>query len=330
MIEQLLQALHHVPGDDLAWLALADALEEASDPRAEMTRLTLSLRRNHLYDGRRRDENHLRRLLASGMVPCVPTMVVSHGIQLTLVPPGVFRMGARRGESSSHRCERPRHVVEITRPFYLGTSTITQDQYVAVMGENPSTFRPNPSSHYDVPFDSTSNFPVDSVDYGEAQAFCDALSALAAESTARRVYRLPTEAEWEYACRAGTQTIFAFGDKLRSSQANFDGNYAYGCREESAAYLHRTCPVGQYRPNAFGLYDMHGNVWEWCSDYFSTGYYSRSPSRDPVGPIGRDDAVHVMRGGSWIDAGWNCRSATRSRQEALHYVGFRIAMNVID
>src|SRR5262245_42758863 len=144
MIEQLLQALHHTPGDDVAWLALADALEEADDPRAEMTRLTTFLRRHLRGQERKRQETRLQELLAGGMRPCVPTLRGPHGIELTLIPPGVFLMGAKRGEESSESRERPRHEVEITRGFYLSTQLITQAQYRGVMRTNPSTFRPNP------------------------------------------------------------------------------------------------------------------------------------------------------------------------------------------
>jgi uncharacterized protein (TIGR02996 family) len=214
MIEQLLQALHHAPGDDVAWLALADALEESDDPRAEMTRLTTFLRRHLRGQERKRQEARLQELLAGGMRPCVPTLKVSHGIELTLIPPGVFLMGAKRREEQSEARERPRHEVEITRAFYLSTKLITQAQYRAVTRTNPSTFRPNPRSHYDVPYKSTDDFPVDSVTDTDALAFCEALSARPAEKKAGRVYRLPTEAEWEYACRAGTQTVFAFGAPL--------------------------------------------------------------------------------------------------------------------
>jgi uncharacterized protein (TIGR02996 family) len=329
MIEQLLQALHHAPGDDVAWLALADALEESDDPRAEMTRLTTYLRRHLRGQERKRQEARLQELLAGGMRPCVPTLKVSHGIELTLIPPGVFLMGAKRREEQSEARERPRHEVEITRAFYLSTKLITQAQYRAVTRTNPSTFRPNPRSHYDVPYKSTDDFPVDSVTDTDALAFCEALSARPAEKKAGRVYRLPTEAEWEYACRAGTQTVFAFGDTLHSSQANFDGNYAYPDIDEAEpTYYHRTCPVGQYGPNGFRLYDVHGQLWEWCSDRFQAKYYATSPRQDPPGPSrGRRD--RVLRGGSWIDAGWNCRSATRSDREAVHYVGLRLATSVV-
>jgi uncharacterized protein (TIGR02996 family) len=323
MIEMLLQAMHRSADDDVAWLALADALEEVGDTRAELVRLTTQLRRGLPWRTRMTLTRKLQKLLATGMVPCMPKLTVSQGIELTLIPPGSFQMGSKPREWSNIRHESPQHPVTISRPFYIGTYLITQGQYRAVMRSNPSTFIPNPDSHYDVPVDSTDDFPVDSVSYEMAVAFCEKLSAQKAEKQAGRVYRLPTEAEWEYACRAGTQTMFAFGNQLTSDLANFDGSYAYRKRASgNPTYLFRTCPVGCYRPNAFGLYDMHGNLWEWCADWYGERVYTSSERVDPRGP--ESGEYHVLRGGSWIDAGWNCRSATRSEREALHYVGLRV------
>jgi formylglycine-generating enzyme required for sulfatase activity len=139
------------------------------------------------------------------------------------------------------------------------------------------------------------------------------------------VYRLPTEAEWEYACRAGTTTPFHFGKSLSSRQANFDGNHPYGGAEKGP-YLARTCKVGSYKPNKFGLYDMHGNVHQWCSDWYDKDYYKDSPAKDPLGPD--RGAVRVLRGGSWIVLGRFCRAADRLTNDPGgrdYNMGFRVA-----
>src|SRR5262249_37514254 len=148
--------------------------------------------------------------------------------------------------------------------------------------------------------------------YADALAFCKKLSALAAEKKARRVYRLPSEAEWEYACRAGTKTPFHYGDSLSSKQANFDGSKPYGAAVRGP-YLERTCAVGTFAPNAWGLYDMHGNVWEWCHDWYAEGYYKKSPPRDPQGPS--RGTLRVIRGGSWYYFARSCRAAIRFKNK---------------
>jgi uncharacterized protein (TIGR02996 family) len=322
MVPQLLEALHHSAGDLVAWLALADALEDVDDPRAEMVRLTCALRGKLKSAVREAHQQRLLELLAGGMRPVVPELTVSLGLRLALIPPGTFRMGARPGEDSAEADEFPRHEVVITRPFYLGVMHVTQRQYVELMGRNPSTFVPGTS--YPVRAKSTADYPVDGITFEMAEEFCTLLSRLPEERTAGRTYRLPTEAEWEYACRACTRTAFAFGDTLNSRQANFDGNYPYG-RSARGRYLRRTCKAGSFAPNAFGLYDMHGQLCEWCSDRYQIDYYATSPRQDPQGP--ETGQRGVLRGGSWIDNGWHCRSADRSTREAAHYVGLRVAMS---
>ncbi len=321
----LLQALHVTPADKLLWLALGDWLEEQGDAdRAELVRLSVNLR--YQSPGKRREalERRLQELLQHGVAPCMAMLTNSIGMKLVLIPPGRFLMGSPFSEPYHSPDEGPVHEVTLTRPYYLGCFPVTQQEYHEVMQSRPSHFAPDgPLPYYRLNDVDTSRFPVDSVDYEDAVAFCKRLSALPEERAAGRRYRLPTEAEWEYACRAGTSSVFYFGDSLSSRQANFDGNYPYGGAERGV-YLKRTCNVGQYPPNAFGLYDMYGNVWEWCSDWFDENFYRYSPKNDPVGPPGGD--AHVLRGGSWIDASWHCRSADRSHREALHYVGFRVVM----
>jgi uncharacterized protein (TIGR02996 family) len=325
MTIDLLRALHFHATDDTAWLALADWLEEQADARAELVRLTLHLRHDSPGPRRQLREVRLRELLASGLQPCVPTLVNSIGMELVLVPPGRFQMGTPFSEPYHSPDEGPTHEVVITRPFYLGRFPVLQAEYECVTKRNPSHFAPaGPLPYYRLENTDTTRFPVDCVDFTEAVVFCQMLSLLPVERSAGRVYRLPSEAEWEYACRAGTSSVFSCGDSLSSRQGNFDGNYPYGGAAHDIS-LKRTCLVGQYPPNAFGLFDMHGNVWEWCSDWFDEDYYARSPQTDPPGPV--EGEAHVLRGGSWIDAGWHCRSGDRSHREALHYVGFRVAMS---
>ena len=156
-------------------------------------------------------------------------------------------------------------------------------------------------------------------------AFCKKLSDLPAEKAAGRKYRLPTEAEWEYCCRAGTSTPFHFGSALNGKQANCNGNYPYGTTETGPC-LGKTSPVGSYPPNAWGLYDMHGNVWEWCQDWLDS--YPKQSVTDPRGPEVGSGCVH--RGGGWDIAAAGCRSASRSwnvpsRRDNGH--GFRLALS---
>ena len=189
----------------------------------------------------------------------------------------------------------------LTGPFYLGLFPVTQAQYEVVMGSNPSRFRGAAGGGPD--------HPVESVSWDDAAAFCARLSALPAEKEMGRVYRLPTEAEWEYACRAGTLTPFSFGASLSASQASFDGQHPYGEGSRGPAPP-RTARVGTFAANLFGLYDMHGNVWEWCSDWFDAAYYQRSPRQGPPGPA--EGAFRVLRGGSWRNQAVTCRAAYRN------------------
>ena len=177
---------------------------------------------------------------------------------------------------------------------------------------------------------------MENVEWEGAVNFCARLSDLPAEIANRRKYRLPTEAEWEYACRAGTTTAFHTGDSLSADQANFNGNYPYGDGKKGP-YLRRTTKVGSYRPNAFGLRDMHGNVAEWCADWFDPDYYESSPDVDPLGPPfgvlsdGYGKFYLTVRGGSWLDDARACRSAYRYRAMSRtpnRLVGFRVVCEV--
>jgi formylglycine-generating enzyme required for sulfatase activity len=248
-------------------------------------------------------------------------------MKLVRIAPGKFLMGSP-ASSAGRGAEEHRHEVQISRPFFLGVYTVTQAQYQKVIGTNPSYFSRTGTGRALVGGLDTSHFPVETVSWDDAVAFCEKLSALPAEKRARRVCRLPSEAEWEYACRAGTTTPFHFGKSLSSTQANFDGSRPYG-RAAKGPVLDRTCKVGSYKPNAWGLHDMHGNVWQFCADWHDPNYYKLSPRKDPAGP--KAGTYRVIRGGSWVNPGQYCRAAMRTLEHpaATSYViGFRVACDI--
>jgi uncharacterized protein (TIGR02996 family) len=307
----LLQAIHANPTDELAWTVLADWLEEQDQlERAEMLRLHRGLRGQPDGPQRLAWEGRVQELLLAGVKPCVPEVVNAGGMRLALIPPGVFWMGSPLDEVGRYEDE-PRHEVEITRAFYLGVFPVTQAEYLRVMGSNPARFTAVGSQAALVPGLETNCFPVESVNWPEAVAFCAALSELPAEKAAGRVYRLPTEAEWEYACRGGASSMapFAFGQKLTPALANFSPDQTAGPPADPPA-LGRLTTVGQYLPNAFGLYDLHGQVWEWCHDWYGEEYFEESPRQDPCGPPS-GERRHA-RGGPWDQVQRRCRSADRS------------------
>jgi uncharacterized protein (TIGR02996 family) len=316
--EAFLRSIAEEPaGAAATWLVLADWLEERGDPRAELIRLCHDPHYSPRLSSRQRD-NRIRALLAAGVLPCVPTITNSIAMKFALIPAGTFLMGSPKSEEDRDEDEGPQHEVEITRPFYLAIHPVTQEQYKNLMGENPSYFtrkRGGAPSH-----------PVEQVSWMEAAGFCRKLSERWEEKSSGRLYRLPTEAEWEYACRGGASSSkpFSFGGSLSSTQANFHGDYPCG-DAVPGPYLGCTTPVGSYKPNPFGLYDMHGNVWEWCRDWYGENYYSQSPRQDPQGqPNGR---ARVVRGGSLYSWGEECRSALRNRREPSfreNNTGFRI------
>jgi formylglycine-generating enzyme required for sulfatase activity len=258
----------------------------------------------------------------------VPEVVNSVGMRLALIPPGTFWMGAPPEEIDSHEDESPVHEVEIVEPFYLGVFPVTQQEYKKVTRTNPSAFQPGSEHAARVAGMDTSRLPVEGLSWFDAQALCERLSARAAEKRAGRVYRLPTEAEWEYACRAGLSHTgpFHFGRVLSAHLANYDGEYPYE-EEEEGPNLDRTAPVDAYPPNAFGLYDLHGNVSEWCADWFDAEYYLNSPRQSPTGPT--EGTQRVLRGGCWRDWGEFCRAAFRYNmgpEESRDDFGVRVVM----
>ncbi len=224
----------------------------------------------------------------------------SIGIKMVLIPAGEFLMGSPDSDEDADTREKPQHRVKITRPFYLGVSPVTQEEYERVMGKNPSGCKGDRQR------------PVETVSWNDAAEFCRRLS-----EKEGKTYRLPTEAEWEYACRAGRTTKWCFGD----SQSQL-ADYAW-YDDNSGGTTH---PVGEKKPNAWGLYDMHGNVYEWCDDWYDQDYYSASPAADPKGPD--STAYRVLRGGSWFDFPGLSRSAYRDWDSPVfryHGYGFRLA-----
>jgi formylglycine-generating enzyme required for sulfatase activity/WD40 repeat protein len=257
----------------------------------------------------------------------------SIGMKFVLIPPGEFMMGSTEEEveqllqeakerqdqqwyTDQLPTEAPRHRVRITRPFYLGLYEVTQAEYQQVMGVNPSHFANEGKGADKVAGLDTSRHPVETVSWDEAKAFCETLSAVPEERNAGRIYVLPTEAQWEYACRAGTTTKWSCGDDA-------------GVLKDFASIGVRTHGVGERQPNGFGLYDMHGNVWEWCADWSAVDYYAASPLDDPQGPASGSTRVH--RGGGWIHPARQCRSAYRYGAEPdyrNHYRGFRVVCEI--
>ncbi len=209
-------------------------------------------------------------------------------MELVLIPPGSFRMGDRKGQDD----EKPVHRVTITKPFYLGKYEVTQEQWEAVMGTNPSHFK-------------GAKNPVECVSWHDCRSFLDKLNHKFKDSEV--TFRLPTEAEWEYACRAGSTTRWSFGDDPESMTEY--GWFRANCDSS-------THPAGQKKPNPWGLYDMYGNVYEWCSDWYADDYYRQSPKKDPAGP--QSGSQKVIRGGCWCHDPMPCRSAVRCGLEPSH------------
>ena len=253
----------------------------------------------------------------------------SIGMKLVLIPADEFMMGSRDPDVDSREDEKPAHRVRITNPFYIGKYEVTQAEYEQVFTDRKSFFSwPDGDGRDQVEGMDTSGFPAELVKWVDAVEFCRKLSETPDEKNAGRSYRLPTEAEWEYACRAGTQTAFHFGDSLDSHQANFLGTFPFG-DAEVGPFRSRTTATGSFEPNAFGLYDMHGNVWEWCSDWYGRYYYENSPGEDPQGPV--RGTRKIIRGGDWYSDGRDCRTAFRYAglpEGTFYATGMRVVMTL--
>jgi serine/threonine protein kinase len=237
-------------------------------------------------------------------VPLPRDVVNSLGMKLVLIRAGRFLMGSPTSDST-HLADEELHEAVIDHPYYLGVYEVTQEEWSKVMGSNPSHFA------FDRVGQNTARFPVESVSYEDALKFCHNLSEMADEKSAGRVYRLPTEAEWEYACRGGTRDNSYFYFKhptmsMTSTQSNCDGTHPYGDAAKGP-FLQRITKVGSYEPNAFGLYDMHGNVREWCQDFYAP--YLQRPRPGYAGPL--KGKTNVLRGGCWYDYPILCRAARR-------------------
>ena len=277
---------------------------------------------------------------AANMVVCVSSLVdpdlrheVSQGVVQLLgrasnapalvdIPAGTFVMGSPASEAERSDSEGPQTTVTISYCFKMSKYPLTQGQYKTVLGANPSYFS------------GVSNRPVEQVSWSDATNYCFQLTRLEQQAgflPAGWAYRLPTEAEWEYACRAGTTTASSYGPALLSGMANFNGHYEYDAvvgttLKTNGVFVGMPVPVGGYLPNAWGLYDMHANVWEWCLD----GWASNLPGgnvTDPFAPASSSD--RVIRGGGWYNDGRFCRSAFRLRSSATYRgndTGFRVVL----
>lgn len=218
-------------------------------------------------------------------------------------PQGAFMMG---GKASDHG----QHKVTLTQGFWMMETPVVQKLYEAVAGNNPSQFVGD-------------NLPVESVSAADAEAFAQKLNDSGAAPVGMK-FALPTEAQWEYACRAGSTTEYSFGDVCDGTQANCDGNYGFRT-DNKGPWLQKTTAVGSYPANAWGLSDMHGNVWEFCADRY--GAYSTDDQTDPTGPT--TGTRRILRGGSWNDGAGSCRSAYRGSDACVRkfsYNGFRLVL----
>jgi uncharacterized protein (TIGR02996 family) len=296
-LDALLAGIVAEPLEETRWLVLADWLQENDDPRrAELLRLHRKLHATccepNAHPERAAWHARITELLGAGVVPCGPrhSLELPGGVPLVgaFIPPGSFLMGGTVDDS-----EQPVHRVTLTRGCFLGAFPVTQAQWLAVMGTD--------QSHFKGP-----NRPVENVAWIECQEFCTSLTAHLA---GRAHVRLTTEAEWEWACRAGTTTHCHFGDVINADLVNYEGMRTWN-GSPKGEYWGRTTDVGSFRANPWGLFDLHGNVWEWCADTY--GSYTPNHQTDFVRDGERsNDTLRVMRGGAWYNIPQNCRAACR-------------------
>ncbi len=237
------------------------------------------------------------------------------------IPGGQFLMGSPKSEAESYDDERPQHEVEVP-PFYIGKFAVTQAQWRVVAGweKVERDLDPDPGRF------KGDDRPVERVSWEDAKEFCARLT-----KKTGRAYRLPSEAEWEYACRAGTTTPFAFGETITPEVVNYDGNHPYA-KAKKGKYRQETIPVGSLGvANVFGLFDMHGNVWEWCEDVWHADY-NGAPTDGSAWLSGGGSSRRVLRGGSWVARSINCRSALRSDYGPVardDLSGFRVVVGAL-
>jgi formylglycine-generating enzyme required for sulfatase activity len=252
-------------------------------------------------------------------------------VEMVRIEAGKFFMGSPDDDREASADEKPRHEVRITRPFLLGKYEVTQEQYLEMMGVNPSSFSPRGRSKDQIKASDTRRHPVESISWMDAVAFCNRLSEKHGFEPYYRIekntvtvsgsngYRLPTEAEWEFACRAGSDTRWSFGGDTR----DLDQHAWHAGNSEDLTH-----PVGAKKPNAWGLFDMHGNVPEWCWDRYDARYYLKSPTSNPGG--GGSGSTRCYRGGAWNSLGQQTRCAVRNTL-GMNYsvvtavVGMRVA-----
>jgi uncharacterized protein (TIGR02996 family) len=313
-LDALLAGIVSDPLEETRWLVLADWLEENDDPRrAELLRLHRRMLATccepDAHPERAAWQSRMTELLIAGVRPCVPqeTLMLPGGVPMTFsfIPPGAFLMGSEKGEDR----EKPVHRVAVEQGFFLGIYPVTQAQWFAVMGTDPSQ-------------STGAELPVESVSWEDAQEFCTRLLELVS-----RGISLPTETEWEYACRSATSTEYYFGDEIHTGLANYNENRSESPLDSfTPTGEQRTTKVGTFPPNAWGLFDCHGNVWEWCAGRD----YSYSTCKEWWNPE-EPDVVRMIRGGAWTFGPEECRAAFRgrfSRDERWSALGFRVCLRL--
>ncbi len=240
---------------------------------------------------------------------------------MVTIPPGQFLMGAPASEEGSGDSERPQHEVRLDYAFALGKYAVTFEEWDAAIAAGAELEKPDDRGW------GRGRRPVINVNWNDAQAYVSWLNAKLGLGGRADAYRLPSEAEWEYACRAGTTTPFSFGETISTAQANYDGNFTYGAGKKGE-YREKPTPVGSFPANAFGLHDMHGNVWEWCEDVCNDSYAESGRPDNGSAWLTGYGSNRVNRGGSWGFTPQYLRSAYRGRDtptNRLNYLGFRLA-----
>ncbi len=306
-LDALLAGIVAEPREEARWLVLADWLDEYDDPRrAELLRLHRKLIATccapDAHPERAAWQARMVELLVAGVVPCVPrhTLTLPGGVPLVgaFIPPGTFLMGGTVEEN-----EKPVREVAVTGEFFMGIYPVTQAQWAAVNGTNPSQFK-GPKC------------PIEMVSWNEVQEFCAKLKTLRVGA----IVRLPFEAEWEYACRAGTTTHYHFGDVLNTELANYCGSVSWN-DSPKGVYRKRPTTVGRFPPNGWGLHEVHGNVYEWCVGLSPSALAESESSSE----------MCAIRGGSWSSGPSRCRTSSRdwySPHERLRNCGFRVCFRL--